>query len=164
MIRRKNNYQNLFGVLLVLLSILSSSIFTQFSLNLNVYQYFNLTYLLIYFFTFNNHKYFSLFSMFLIGIISDSISGTLFGTSALAYMVIYKMAVYQETIRLRSIFLSEWLALGIALFIAYIVVLTVIYLSGVSFNLLTHLYNWVGSFFLYPFIWLILKSFIFNHR
>ena len=101
--------------------------------------------------------------MFLIGIISDSISGTLFGTSALAYMVIYKMAVYQETIRLRSIFLSEWLALGIALFIAYTVVLTVIYLSGVSFNLLTHLYNWVGSFFLYPFIWLILKSFIFNY-
>ena len=101
--------------------------------------------------------------MFLIGIISDSISGTLFGTSALAYMVIYKMAVYQETIRLRSIFLSEWLALGIALFIAYTVVLTVIYLSGASFDLLTYLYNWVGSFFLYPFIWLILKSFIFNY-
>ena len=39
-----------------------------------------MTYLLIYFFTFNNYKYFSFFSMFILGLITDSISGIPFGT------------------------------------------------------------------------------------
>jgi len=95
--------------------------------------------------------------MFIIGLISDSISGIPFGTSSLAYIAIYKIAVFQETIKLRTVFLSEWVALGSALFIAYSIVLITLYLSGASFNVLIHIYNFIGSFFLYPFIWIILK-------
>ena len=95
--------------------------------------------------------------MFVIGLISDSISGIPFGTSSLAYMVIYKMAVFQETIKLRTVFLSEWVALASALFIAYSIVLIALYLSGASFDVLIHTYNFIGSFALYPFIWFILK-------
>ena len=157
MIKRKNNYQEFLGIALVLISIWSATLFAQFSLNLNLYKFFNTTYLLIYFFTFNNYKYFSFFSMFILGLITDSISGIPFGTSSLAYMTIYKIAVFQETIKLRTNFFAEWIALGIALFIAYTVILIVLYLSKTSFEPLIHIYNFIGSFILYPFIWLVLK-------
>ena len=121
-----------------------------------------MTYLLIYFFTFNNYKYFSFFSMFILGLITDSISGIPFGTSSLAYMTIYKIAVFQETIKLRTNFFAEWIALGMALFIAYTVILIVLYLSKTSFEPLIHIYNFMGSFILYPFIWLVLKLLITN--
>ena len=157
MIKRKNNYQEFLGIALVLISIWSATLFAQFSLNLNFYKFFNMTYLLIYFFTFNNYKYFSFFSMFILGLITDSISGIPFGTSSLAYMTIYKIAVFQETIKLRTNFFAEWIALGIALFIAYTVILIVLYLSKSYFDPLIHIYNFIGSFILYPFIWLVLK-------
>ena len=95
--------------------------------------------------------------MFVIGLISDSISGIPFGTSSIAYMVIYRIAVFQETIKLRTVFLSEWVALGGALFIAYAIVLITLFLSGRSFSILIYTYNFIGSFALYPFIWFILK-------
>ncbi len=155
--KRKSDYYEFLGITFVLLSILSGTILAQFSLNLNLYKFSNITYLLIYFFTFNNYKYFSFTSMFAIGLISDSISGIPFGTSSLAYMAIYKIAVFQETIKLRTVFLSEWVALGSALFIAYSIVLITLYLSDASFDILIHAYNFLGSFALYPFIWFILK-------
>ena len=157
MIGRKNNYLEFLGIAIVLMSIWSTTLFAQFSLNLNFYKFFNMTYLLIYFFTFNNYKYFSFFSMFILGLITDSISGIPFGTSSLAYMTIYKIAVFQETIKLRTNFFAEWVALGIALFIAYTVILIVLYLSKTSFEPLIHIYNFIGSFILYPFIWFVLK-------
>ena len=157
MIGRKNNYLEFLGIAIVLMSIWSTTLFAQFSLNLNFYKFFNMTYLLIYFFTFNNYKYFSFFSMFILGLITDSISGIPFGTSSLAYMTIYKIAVFQETIKLRTNFFAEWIALGIALFIAYTVILIVLYLSKTSFEPLIHIYNFIGSFILYPFIWFVLK-------
>lgn len=157
MIKRKNNYQEFLGIALVLISIWSATLFAQFSLNLNFYKFFNMTYLLIYFFTFNNYKYFSFFSMFILGLITDSISGIPFGTSSLAYMTIYKIAVFQETIKLRTNFFAEWVALGIALLIAYTVILIALYLSKTYFEPLIHIYNFIGSFILYPFIWLVLK-------
>ena len=157
MIKKKNHYLEFLGIVLVLMSIWSTTFFAQFSLNLNLYKFFNLTYLLIYFFTFNNYKYFSFFSMFVIGLVSDSISGIPFGTSSLAYMTIYKIAVFQETIKLRTNFFAEWIALGVALLIAYTVILSVLYLSGSSFEPLVHMYNFIGSFVLYPLIWFVLK-------
>ena len=157
MIGRKNNYLEFLGIAIVLMSIWSTTLFAQFSLNLNFYKFFNMTYLLIYFFTFNNYKYFSFFSMFILGLITDSISGIPFGTSSLAYMTIYKIAVFQETIKLRTNFFAEWIALGIALFIVYTVILIVLYLSKTSFEPLIHIYNFIGSFILYPFIWFVLK-------
>ena len=100
--------------------------------------------------------------MFILGLITDSISGIPFGTSSLAYMTIYKIAVFQETIKLRTNFFAEWIALGMALFIAYTVILIVLYLSKTSFEPLIHIYNFMGSFILYPFIWLVLKLLITN--
>ena len=155
--KRKRDHYELLGITLVLLSILSSTILAQFSLSLNLYKFSNITYVLIYFFTFNNYKYFSFFSMFILGLITDSISGIPFGTSSLAYMTIYKIAVFQETIKLRTNFFAEWIALGMALFIAYTVILIVLYLSGTSFEPLVYIYNFIGTFILYPFIWLVLK-------
>ena len=160
MVGRKNNYLEFLGIAIVLLSIWSTTLFAQFSLNLNFYKFFNMTYLLIYFFTFNNYKYFSFFSMFILGLITDSISGIPFGTSSLAYMTIYKIAFFQETIKLRTNFFAEWIALGMALFIAYTVILIVLYLSKSYFDPLIHIYNFIGSFVLYPFIWFVLKLFL----
>lgn len=158
--KRKKDYYELLGITLVLLSILSSTILAQFSLSLNLYKFSNITYVLIYFFTFHNYKYFSFTTMFVIGLISDSISGIPFGTSSIAYMVIYRIAVFQETIKLRSVFLSEWVALGSALFIAYAIVLITLFLSSKSFDVLIHTKNFLGSFALYPFIWFAFKILI----
>ncbi len=155
--KRKKDYYELLGITLVLLSILSSTILAQFSLSLNLYKFSNITYVLIYFFTFHNYKYFSFTSMFVIGLISDSISGIPFGTSSIAYMVIYRIAVFQETIKLRTVFLSEWVALGSALFIAYAIVLITLFLSSKSFDVLIHTKNFLGSFALYPFIWFVFQ-------
>lgn len=155
--KRKKDYYEFLGITLVLLSILSSTILAQFSLSLNLYKFSNITYVLIYFFTFHNYKYFSFTTMFVIGLISDSISGIPFGTSSIAYMVIYRIAVFQETIKLRSVFLSEWVALGSALFIAYAIVLITLFLSSKSFDVLIHTKNFLGSFALYPFIWFVFK-------
>ena len=155
--KRKKDYYELLGITLVLLSIWSSTILAQFSSNLNLYKFSNITYVLIYFFTFHNYKYFSFASMFVIGLISDSISGIPFGTSSLAYIAIYKIAVFQETIKLRTNFFAEWIALGMALFIAYTVILIVLYQSAATFELQVYIYNFIGTFILYPFIWLALK-------
>ena len=155
--KRKKDYYELLGITLVLLSILIITILAQFSLSLNLYKFSNITYVLIYFFTFHNYKYFSFTTMFVIGLISDSISGIPFGTSSIAYMVIYRIAVFQETIKLRSVFLSEWVALGSALFIAYAIVLITLFLSSKSFDVLIHTKNFLGSFALYPFIWFVFK-------
>ncbi|MDA7741407.1 hypothetical protein N9O05_01745 [Pelagibacteraceae bacterium] len=95
--------------------------------------------------------------MFILGLITDSISGIPFGTSSLAYMTIYKIAVFQETIKLRTNFFAEWIALGMALFIAYTVILIVLYQSAATFELQVYIYNFIGTFILYPFIWLALK-------
>ena len=72
-------------------------------------------------------------------------------------MTIYKIAIYQQNIKLRSIFISEWAACGLSIAVAYSFVLTIFFFQKVSFDYLQYFYNFLGSFVIYPLLWIILK-------
>ena len=138
---------------------MANSISSEFNVKFNLDTFFNLPYLLIYFFSFNRFKYFSIFSMFVLGLISDSITGVPFGVTAAAYMLIYRIAIYQNSIKLRSMFLAEWFAFAIAILVTYVFLLIIFYISGRLFEYEIYIYNFLGTFFMYPLVWLILKFF-----
>ena len=162
MIRGKKNYTNLFAFLLVVFTIFFNSIFSEFSITSNINKFFNIQYVLIYFFCFNRFKYFSISVLFVLGLINDSLLGTPFGMSAAVYMLICKIAVYQHNIKLRSIFTSEWLAFGLSIFAAYSFVVVIFYMINHSFDYKLYIYNFLGSFFIYPVFWALLKYFFMN--
>lgn len=162
MIRGKKNYTNLFAFLLIIFTIFFNSIFSEFSITSNINKFFNIQYALIYFFCFNRFKYFSISVLFVLGLINDSLLGTPFGMSAAVYMLIYKIAVYQYNIKLRSIFTSEWLAFGLSILAAYSLVVVIFYMINQSFDYELYIYNFLGSFFIYPVLWALLKYFFMN--
>lgn len=153
----KKKYNDLIAFIIVIFVIIGNQIFSEFNFFIDINYYFNLQYLIIYFFSFNRFKYFTLLSLFVLGLVNDSLVGTSLGISSVAYMIIYKTAIYQNNIKLRSIFISEWFASGLAISLAYSFVLMVFILEMQSFNYLEYIYNFLGSFILYPLIWLILK-------
>ena len=157
--KQKKNYNNFLAIGLVFFSLMGNSMIKEFSVELDFNQFFNLPYLLIYFFSFNRFRYFSIFSMFVFGLISDSITGIPFGVSSVAFMLIFRIAIYQNLIRLRSMFLPEWFAFAIAILITYMLILIIFYVSGRLFDYEIYIYNFLGTVLMYPFIWLILKYF-----
>jgi rod shape-determining protein MreD len=159
MIKQKKNYNNFLAIGLVFFSLMGNSITKELYVELDLNQFFNLPYLLIYFFSFNRFRYFSIFSMFVFGLISDSITGIPFGVSSVAFMLIFRIAIYQNSIRLRSMFLAEWFAFAIAILITYMLILIIFYVSGRLFDYEVYIYNFLGTVLTYPFIWLILKYF-----
>jgi rod shape-determining protein MreD len=159
MIKQKKNYNNFLAIGLVFFSLMGNSITKELYVELDLNQFFNLPYLLIYFFSFNRFRYFSIFSMFVFGLISDSITGIPFGVSSVAFMLIFRIAIYQNSIRLRSMFLAEWFAFAIAILITYMLILIIFYVSGRLFDYEVYIYNFLGTVLMYPFIWLILKYF-----
>ena len=123
MAKNKKNYNNIIAIGLFFFSIVLPSVVSEFSAELHMSEHFNLQYLLVYFFSFNRFKYFSISTLFILGLVNDSIIGTPLGISSAAYMLIYKIAVYQETIKLRTIFTAEWIAFGISIFVTYFFIL-----------------------------------------
>jgi len=158
--KQKKNYNNFLAIGLVLLSLMGNSISSEFFIELDFNQFFNLPYLLIYFFSFNRFRYFSIFSMFMLGLISDSITGIPFGVSSVAFMLIFRIALYQNSIRLRSMFLAEWFAFAIAILITYVLILIIFYVGERLFYYEVYIYNFLGTVLMYPFIWLNIKIFL----
>jgi cell shape-determining protein MreD len=159
MINKKKNYNNFLAMGLVLFSLMGNSVSTELFIEFNFSQFFNLSYLLIFFFSFNRFRYFSIFSMFVLGLISDSITGVPFGISSVAYMLIFRIAIYLDSIKLRSKFLAEWFAFATAILITYVIIIIIFYVTGRLFDYEVYFYNFLGTFLMYPFIWLLLKYF-----
>ena len=118
-----------------------------------------MNFLIIYFFSFNRFKYFRAISLFVLGIIVDSLIGNYLGISSIAFLILYKIAIYQNTIQVRSIFISEWLAFGIAILVVYIIELSMFYFTSIKTDMQDFANNFIGSFLSYPIFWLILKYF-----
>ena len=91
------------------------------------------------------------------GIIVDSLIGNYLVISSIAFLILYKIAIYQSTIQVRSIFISEWIAFGLAIFVVYVVELVMFYLTGVKTDIQAFVLNFIGSFLSYPIFWIILK-------
>ena len=94
--------------------------------------YINLQLILIYLFKISNPNlnFGKGIYLFLISIINDSLNGLFFGTSAILYFIVFGVAAFQSSIKLRSIFLSEWISFGVSLILAYSVFFGLIKLSG----------------------------------
>ncbi len=157
MSRIKKNYNDIIAFVIIIFSIIGNSVLSEFNFFADINYFFNLQYLLIYFFSFNRFKYLSLLTLFFLGLINDSLIGISLGISSVAYMTIYKIAIYQQNIKLRSIFISEWAACGLSIAVAYSFVLTIFFFQKVSFDYLQYFYNFLGSFVIYPLLWIILK-------
>jgi len=96
--------------IILLLSVLISS----FEINIlgkPISNYVNLQLILIYVFTISNsslHLGKGIF-LFLISIINDVLNGLWFGNSGVLYFIVFAVAAFQASIKLRSFFISEWI-------------------------------------------------------
>src|SRR5210317_666624 len=157
MAKVKKNYNDVISILIILLIMLAPPISIEAFGNQQLYKYLNLEYIVIYFFSFNRFKYFRALPLFIFGIIVDSLVGNFLGISSIAFLILYKIAIYQNTIQVRSIFISEWIAFGLAIFVVYVVELVMFYLTDVKTDIQAFVLNFIGSFLLYPIFWIILK-------
>jgi len=127
-----------------------------------VSYYFNLQLILIYVFKISNPNlnFGKGIFLFLISIVNDSLNGLFFGTSAILYFIVFAVAAFQSSIKLRSIFIAEWISFGVALIIAYVIFFGLINLSGENVLIINIGLNFLITLICYPLIWFII-SFLF---
>ena len=124
-----------------------------------VSYYFNLQLILIYIFKISklNLNFGKGIFLFLISIVNDSLNGLFFGTSAILYFIVFAVAAFQSSIKLRSIFIAEWISFGIALIIAYVIFFGLINLSGENVLIINIGLNFLITLICYPLIWFIIS-------
>ena len=146
------------ATIVLLLSVLISS----FEINIlgkPISNYANIQLILIYVFKISNPglNFGKGIFLFLISIISDVLNGLWFGTSGILYFIVFAVAAFQASIKLRSLFISEWISFGLSLIFAYAVFfgLEILYnhnlqISQISINLLLTL-------MVYPIFWYVIS-------
>ncbi len=122
--------------------------------------YINLQLILIYLFKISNPNlnFGKGFYLFLISIVNDSLNGLFFGTSAILYFIVFSVAAFQSSIKLRSIFLSEWISFGISLILAYSVFFGLITFSGEDIILSSIGINLIFTLIGYPVFWFLITN------
>ena len=126
--------------------------------------YINLQLILIYLFKISNPtlNFGKGIYLFLISIINDSLNGLFFGTSAILYFIVFAVAAFQSSIKLRSIFLSEWISFGVSLILAYSVFFGLIKLSGEDIILSSISVNFILTLIGYPVFWFSIVNILKN--
>ena len=147
--------------LVLLITVLLGSINIEV-LDKPVSYYFNLQLILIYIFKISNPNlnFGKGIFLFLISIVNDSLNGLFFGTTAILYFIVFAVAAFQSSIKLRSIFIAEWISFGVALIIAYVIFFGLINLSGENVLIINIGLNFLITLICYPLIWFII-SFLF---
>ena len=126
--------------------------------------YINLQLILIYLFKISNPNlnFGKGIYLFLISIINDSLNGLFFGTSAILYFIVFGVAAFQSSIKLRSIFLSEWISFGVSLILAYSVFFGLIKLSVEDIILSSISVNFILTLIGYPVFWFSIVNILKN--
>tara|TARA_B100000989_G_scaffold183407_1_gene138008 strand:+ start:1513 stop:2007 length:495 start_codon:yes stop_codon:yes gene_type:complete len=148
----------------LLVSVIAGSVNIDI-LNKSISYYFNLQLILIYLFKISNPSlnFGKGVYLFLISIINDSLNGLFFGTSAILYFIVFAVAAFQSTIKLRSIFISEWFSFGLSLILAYLAYYALISFSGKDLIFLNIFINFSFTLIGYPLLWFIIpKSYLNN--
>lgn len=152
---------NLARLLLFLSVILSTPQFIIF--DENVISFINIQLVLIFVLRIcspsTNFK--NLWFLSIVSLVNDSLSGLTFGTTGILYLIILSVASFQASIKLRSIFLSEWIAFIIALVLAYVSLILIDLMTGANFSLSEILLNYIFTIIVYPFIWYPLSRVIY---
>ena len=145
--------------IILLITVLIGSLNIEI-LGKQISYYINLQLILIYIFKISNPNlnFGKGFYLFLISIINDSLNGLFFGTSAILYFIVFSVAAFQSSIKLRSIFLSEWVSFGLSLILAYLVFFGLIKLSGEDVILSSIAINLVLTLIGYPVFWFLIVN------
>ena len=145
--------------IVLLITVLIGSVNVEI-LGKQISYYINLQLILIYLFKISNPNlnFGKGIYLFLISIINDSLNGLFFGTSAILYFIVFAVAAFQSSIKLRSIFLSEWISFGISLILAYLVCFGLIKLSGEDIILSSVSVNFIITLIGYPVFWFLIVN------
>ena len=161
------------ATIVLLLSVLISS----FEINIlgkPISNYTNIQLILIYVFKISNPglNFGKGVFLFLISIINDVLNGLLFGTSGILYFIVFAVAAFQASIKLRSFFISEWISFGVSLIIAYCVFFGLEFLhhETVYKNVQTNhshtseivplLTNFIITLLVYPIFWFTISKLV----
>ena len=161
------------ATIVLLLSILISS----FEINIlgkPISNYANIQLILIYVFKISNPglNFGKGIFLFLISIISDVLNGLWFGTTGVLYFIVFAVAAFQASIKLRSFFISEWISFGVSLIIAYCVFFGLEFLhhETVYKNVQTNhshmseivplLTNFIITLLVYPIFWFTISKLV----
>jgi len=160
------------ATIVLLLSVLISS----FEINIlgkPISNYANLQLILIYVFKISNPLNFGKgIFLFLISIINDVLNGLWFGTSGILYFIVFAVAAFQASIKLRSFFISEWISFGVSLIIAYCVFFGLEFLHHETIykdaqtahshmsEIMTLLTNFIITLLVYPIFWFIISKLV----
>ena len=161
------------ATIVLLLSVLISS-FEISILGKPISNYVNLQLILIYVFKISNPglNFGKGIFLFLISIISDVLNGLWFGTSGILYFIVFAVAAFQASIKLRSFFISEWISFGVSLIIAYCVFFGLEFLhhETVYKNVQTNhshmseivplLTNFIITLLVYPIFWFTISKLV----
>jgi hypothetical protein len=145
--------------IILLITVLIGSVNVEI-LGKQLSYYINLQLILIYLFKITNPNlnFGKGVYLFLISIINDSLNGLFFGTSAILYFIVFAVAAFQSSIKLRSIFLSEWISFGVSLILAYSVFFGLIKLSGEDIILSSISVNFILTLIGYPVFWFLIAN------
>ena len=154
---------NYIASIVLLITVLIGSVNVEI-LGKQLSYYINLQLILIYLFKITNPNlnFGKGIYLFLISIINDSLNGLFFGTSAILYFIVFGVAAFQSSIKLRSIFLSEWISFGVSLVLAYLVFFGLIKLSGEDIILSSISVNFILTLIGYPVFWFSIVNILKN--
>ena len=149
--------------LILLITVLVGSLNVEI-LGKQISYYINLQLILIFLFKITNPNlnFGKGFYLFLISIINDSLNGLFFCTSSILYFIVFGVAAFQSSIKLRSIFLSEWISFGVSLVLAYLVFFGLIKLSGEDIILSSISVNFILTLIGYPVFWFSIVNILKN--
>ncbi len=161
------------ATIVLLLSILISS----FEINIlgkPISNYANIQLILIYVFKISNPglNFGKGVFLFLISITNDVLNGLWFGTSGILYFIVFAVAAFQASIKLRSFFISEWISFGVSLIIAYCVFYGLEFLYHETIykyaqtdhnhmsEIMPLLTNFIITLLVYPIFWFIISKLV----
>jgi len=136
------------------------SVLNEFDLNyLNLdYFSFNFPFILIFFFTLKEFRYFDYFFVFLAGLVNDTVVGLPLGISSLSYTLICIFTSYLRNITIRPHPIKDW----------FYFLFTISFINSISYTILTLFFSYnlvlidylINNFFTFLFYFLFV--FIFN--
>ena len=149
------------ATIVLLLSVLISS-FEISILGKPISNYVNLQLILIYVFKISNPglNFGKGIFLFLISIINDVLNGLWFGTSGILYFIVFAVAAFQASIKLRSFFISEWISFGVSLIFAYTVFFGLEILHNNHFQLSQISINLLLTLMIYPIFWFVISKLV----
>ena len=100
-----NKFYSWLPISLLIISVLNEFDFNYLQLD---YFSFNFPFILVFFFTLKDFKYFDYFVVFLSGLINDTVVGLPLGISSLSYMLICIATSYFRNITIRPNQIKDW--------------------------------------------------------